>query len=111
MAVISFILICVGLALIIVDVAIKRLVNISGTFGSRVHYKLNNFRYSHSSRFLSITAALEEFISLGFVILGANVADLTLVLALCYYQENAFGFNNCRYVALAVVLPVMLFWM
>lgn len=120
MAVISFILICVGLALIIVtaDVAIKRLVNISR------YFRLSEFTTSLiisgivailPELSIGITAALEGSSSLGFgVILGANVADLTLVLGVVLLLSRKMRLDSAtvkqiRISLLAVVLPVMLF--
>jgi cation:H+ antiporter len=117
----SILLLCLGLALVIVsaDEAIKRLLNLA--------------RYLHLSEFvisfvlagviailpelsIGVLAAVEGSSSLGFgVILGANIADLTLVIGVVVLTTgkvrlDASVMKSVRVSLLAVVLPVLLFF-
>jgi cation:H+ antiporter len=120
MALFSFLLLFVGLVLVIftADVAIKRLLNLSR------HFRLTEFTTSFiiagiiavlPELSIGIIAALEGASSLGFgVILGANVADLTLVLGVVLVLSKKLTLDkgtikHIRASILALVLPVILF--
>ncbi|XHH09758.1 MAG: hypothetical protein ACFCUE_03785 [Candidatus Bathyarchaeia archaeon] len=116
MALFFILLLFLGLAIVILtaDIAIKRLLNLSR------HFRLTEFTTSFIIAFLpelsiGIIAALEGSSSLGFgVILGANVADLTLVLGAVLMLSKKLTLdkgtvNHIRASILAIVLPVVLF--
>ncbi len=116
----SLLLLFAGLIIVIftADVAIKRLLNLSR------HFRLSEFTTSFiiagvvavlPELSIGIIAALEGSSSLGFgVILGANVADLTLVLGLVLVLSkrlclDASTVKHIRVSILALILPVVLF--
>lgn len=116
----SIALLCVGLVLVIVaaDEAIKRLLNLAR------YLRLSEFVISFvlagviailPELTIGVLAAAEGTSSLGFgVILGANVADLTLVIGVVTLFAgkvtlDKFMLRNIRLSFLAVVLPVLLF--
>jgi len=117
----SLLLVCVGLIIVIftADIAIKRLLNLSR------HFKLTEFSTSFiiagiiavlPELSIGIIAALNGSSSLGFgVILGANVADLTLVLGLVlvlskHLSLDSSTIKHIRVSILALVLPVAMFF-
>jgi cation:H+ antiporter len=100
------------------DIAIKRLLNLSR------HFRLTEFTTSFiiagiiavlPELSIGVIAALGGSSSLGFgVILGANVADLTLVLGVVLMLSKKLTLDNgtikhIRASILAIVLPVVLF--
>ncbi len=116
----SVALLCVGLALIIVsaDEAIKRLLNLAR------YLRLSEFIVSFvlagviailPELTIGVLAAAQGTSSLGFgVILGANVADLTLVIGVVTFSAgklrlDATTMRNIRLSCIAVTLPVLLF--
>lgn len=116
----SIALLTVGLALVIVsaDEAIKRLLNLAR------YLRLSEFVISFvlagiiailPELSIGVLAAAQGTSSLGFgVILGANVADLTLVIGVVTLfagkvRLDATVLKNVRLSFLAVVLPVLLF--
>ncbi len=120
MALFSLLLLCAGLAIVIItaDVAIKRLLNLSR------YFRLSEFTTSFivagiiavlPELSIGIIAALEGSSALGFgVILGANVADLTLVLGVVLMLSKRLHLDSptikhIRTSILALVLPVVLF--
>jgi cation:H+ antiporter len=117
----SLLLLCTGLIIVIftADIAIKRLLNLSR------HFRLSEFTTSFiiagiiavlPELSIGIIAALNGSSSLGFgVILGANVAALTLVLGLVLVLSNHLSLDkstvkHIRVSILALVLPVVLFF-
>jgi len=121
MPLISLLLLFVGLIIVILtaDIAIKRLLNLSR------YFPLSEFTTSFiiagivavlPELSIGIIAALEGSSSLGFgVILGANVADLTLVLGVVLLLSkrlvlDASTIKHIRLSILALVLPVILFF-
>ncbi len=121
MILLSIALLCTGLVLIVVgaEEAIKRLLNLA--------------RFLHLSEFvisfvlagviailpeltIGVLAAVGGTSSLGFgVILGANVADLTLVIGVVVLtvgklQLDSSIMKNVQWSLLAVILPVLLFF-
>jgi cation:H+ antiporter len=116
----SSLLLIVGLIIVILtaDVATKRLLNLSRYF--RLSEFITSFIIAGIVAVLpelsiGIIAALEGSSSLGFgVILGANVADLTLVLGLVLVFSKRLTLDSStikhvRISILALVLPVLLF--
>jgi cation:H+ antiporter len=116
----SLLLLIVGLIIVILtaDIAIKRLLNLSQ------YFRLSEFTTSFiiagivavlPELSIGIIAALEGSSSLGFgVILGANVADLTLVLGLVLLLSKRLTLDSStikhiRISILSLVLPVLLF--
>ncbi|HEY9760077.1 MAG TPA: sodium:calcium antiporter [Oculatellaceae cyanobacterium] len=117
----SVALLCVGLVLVIVaaDEAIKRLLNLAR------YFRLSEFVISFvlagviailPELTIGVIAATEGASSLGYgVILGANVADLTIVIGVVSLFAGEIHLDkamlrNIRLSFLAVVLPVVLFW-
>jgi cation:H+ antiporter len=113
-------LICVGLVLVVLsaDQAIHRLLHLAK------YLRLSEFTVSFvlagviailPELSIGVLAALEGNPSLGFgVILGSNVADLTLVIGIVVLFSGKFHLDsgilkNMRMSFLAVVLPVILF--
>jgi cation:H+ antiporter len=120
MVLIPLILICVGLAIVVfsADEAIKRLLNLSRVL--RLSEFITSFVIAGVIAVLpelsiGVIAALEGTSSLGFgVVLGANVADLTLVIGVVLLfagklKLDSSMIKNMRISFLAVVLPVLLF--
>ncbi len=120
MILLAVILLCVGLALVILsaDEAIKRLLNLARFL------RLSEFVISFvlagviailPELTIGVLAAAEGSSSLGFgVILGANVADLTLVIGVVVLLSGNVHLDapivkNMRLSFLAVILPVLLF--
>ena len=120
MILLAVVLLCVGLTLVILsaDEAIKRLLNLARFL------RLSEFVISFvlagviailPELSIGVLAAAEGSSSLGFgVILGANVADLTLVIAVVVFSSGKFHLDkdimkNIRLSFLAVILPVLLF--
>lgn len=120
MAFFSLLLLCVGLVIVVLsaDFAAKRLLNLSK------YFRLSEFTTSFiiagivavlPELSIGIIAALEGSSALGFgVILGANVADLTLVLGVVLVLSkklclDSVTIKHIRISLLAVVLPVVLF--
>ncbi len=116
----SLLLLIVGLIIVILtaDIAIKRLLNLSQ------YFRLSEFTTSFiiagiiavlPELSIGIIAALGGSSSLGFgVILGANVADLTLVLGLVLVllkrlTLDSSTIKHIRISILSLVLPVLLF--
>jgi cation:H+ antiporter len=116
----SMALLIVGLALVIVsaDESIKRLLNLAR------YLRLSEFVISFvlagviailPELTIGVLAATQGTSSLGFgVILGANVADLTLVIGVVTLVAgkitlDATVLENVRLSFLAVILPVLLF--
>jgi cation:H+ antiporter len=121
MVLLALVLICAGLVTIVysADEAVKRVMNLSRFF------RLSSFVVSFviagivvvlPELTIGVVAALEGTSSLGFgVILGANVADLTLVIGLVTLYAGTLKLNPTalKYIRnsfFAVVLPVLLFW-
>ena len=120
MVLISLLLICVGLAIVIIsaDEAIKRLLNLARFFRLSefvISFVLAGIIAILPELSIGVLAALEGSSSLGFgVILGANVADLTLVIGIVALTAGKLHLGphvvkNIRLSFLAVVLPVLLF--
>ncbi|NLF88358.1 sodium:calcium antiporter [Candidatus Bathyarchaeota archaeon] len=116
----SVALLCVGLALVIVsaDEAIKRLLNLAR------YLRLSEFVVSFvlagaiailPELSIGVVAAAQGTSSLGYgVILGANVADLTLVIGVVTLIAGTIHLDvatkrNIRRSFIAVTLPVLLF--
>jgi len=117
---VPILLICVGLAIVVfsADQALKRLLNLA------MFFRLSEFVTSFviagviavlPEMSIGVLAAVEGTSSLGFgVILGSNVADLTLVIgAVALFagelQLDSDALKSVRVSFLAVVLPVLLF--
>jgi len=117
---VPILLICVGLAIVVfsADQALKRLLNFA------MFFRLSEFVTSFviagviavlPEMSIGVLAAVEGTSSLGFgVILGSNVADLTLVIgAVALFagklQLDSDALKSVRVSFLAVVLPVLLF--
>ncbi|HLC01133.1 MAG TPA: hypothetical protein VJL33_07440, partial [Candidatus Bathyarchaeia archaeon] len=120
MILVPILLICVGLAIVVfsADQALKRLLNLA------MFFRLSEFVTSFviagviavlPEMSIGVLAAVEGTSSLGFgVILGSNVADLTLVIgAVALFagelQLDSDALKSVRVSFLAVVLPVLLF--
>lgn len=120
MVLVPLVLIGVGLAIVVfgADEAIKRLVNLARFL------RLSEFTTSFviagiiavlPELSIGVLAALEGTSSLGYgVILGANVADLTLVIGVVVFVAGKLPFDssvikNVRLSFLSVLLPVFLF--
>ncbi len=117
----SVLLLIVGLAIVVLsaDEAIKRLLNLAGLL------RLSEFTVSFvlagvlailPELSIGILAALGGSSSLGYgVILGANVADLTLVIGIAvlfggHVDLEPAMLKSIRLSSLAVLLPVILFY-
>jgi cation:H+ antiporter len=120
MALFPILLICAGLAIVVLsaDEAIKRLLNIAR------YLRLSEFVVSFviagivavlPELSIGVLAAFGGTSSLGFgIILGANVADLTLVIGAVLLVGGGMKLDrktvkNIRLSFLAVILPVLLF--
>lgn len=120
MVLVPILLVCVGLAIVVLsaDEAIKRLLNLAR------YLRLSEFVISFviagvvtvlPELSIGVLAAVEGTSSLGFgVILGSNIADLTLVIGavLLFGGEMKLDkktIKNIRLSFLAVILPVVLF--
>jgi cation:H+ antiporter len=121
MVLLALVLVAAGLVTVVfsADEAIKRVMNLSKFF------RLSSFVVSFAiagivavlpELSIGVVAALEGTSSLGFgVILGANVADLTLVIGVVVLYAGKLKLNpttlkHIRNSFFAVVLPVLLFW-
>jgi cation:H+ antiporter len=119
MVLVPILLICAGLAIVILsaDEAIKRLFNLAK------YLRLSEFVVSFviagivtvlPELSIGVLAAVEGTSSLGFgVILGSNIADLTLVIGIALLfsgemQLDKKTIKNIRLSFLAVILPVIL---
>ena len=120
MVLIPILLVCAGLAIIVfsADEAIKRVLNLARYF--RLSEFITSFVIAGVVAVLpeltiGVVAALEETSSLGFgVILGSNVADLTLVIgvAVLFAGKLKLESDTVRQIRnsfLAVILPFFLF--
>jgi len=120
MVLVPVLLICVGLAIVVfsADEAIKRLLNLAR------YFRLSEFVTSFviagiiavlPEMTIGVLSAVEGTSSLGFgIILGSNVADLTLVIGVVVLfagklKLDSVAIKNVRTSLLAVVLPVLLF--
>jgi len=120
MALVPLLLICVGLALVVIsaDEAIKRVLNLAK------HLRLSTFVMSFviggsiailPELFIGVVSAFEGVSSLGFgVILGSNVADLTLVFGVVILfagnlKVDPATLKHMRRSFLTIALPVLLF--
>jgi cation:H+ antiporter len=120
MVLISLLLIIAGLAIVVfsADEAIKRLLNLARFFRLSefvISFVLAGIIAILPELSIGVLAAIEGTSSLGFgVILGANIADLTLVIGVIVLTAGKLHLDpqvakNVRLSLLAVVLPVLLF--
>jgi cation:H+ antiporter len=120
MVLVSLLLISVGLAIVALsaDEAIKRLLNLARFLRLSefvVSFVLAGIIAILPELSIGALAAVEGNSSFGFgIILGANVADLTLVIGVVVlvagkFQLDASVIKNVRLSLLAVILPVLLF--
>jgi cation:H+ antiporter len=117
----SVALLCVGLVLVIVaaDEAIKRLLNLARYLWLSefvISFVLAGIIAILPELTIGVIAASAGASSLGYgVILGANVADLTIVIGVVALFAGKIHLDktmlrNIRFSFLAVILPVALFW-
>lgn len=120
MVLVPIVLICVGLAIVVLsaDEAIKRLLNLARFFRLSefiVSFVLAGIIAVLPELAIGVLAALEGTSSLGFgVILGANVADLTLVIGVVVLYAGSLKIEsdvvkNFRLSLFLIILPVVLF--
>ncbi len=121
MVLLALVLVAAGLVTVVfsADEAIKRVMNLARFFclsGFVVSFVIAGIVAILPELSIGVVAALEGTSSLGFgVILGANVADLTLVIGLVtlYAGKLKLKPTALKYIRnsfFAVVLPVLLFW-
>lgn len=120
MIIISALLVCVGLAVVIItaDVAINRISNLSR------HFRISEFTTSFiiagivsilPEFTIGIVSALEGTSTLGFgVVLSSNVIDITLVIGVAVLYAGRIKLNNITIKNIqtsfaSVTLPVILF--
>jgi len=121
MVLLALFLVCAGLVTVVysADEAIKHVMHLSRYFrltGFVVSFVIAGIVAVLPELSIGVVAALEGTSSLGFgVILGANVADLTLVIGVVALHAGQLKMDSTmlKHVKnsfLAVVLPVILFW-
>ena len=121
MVLLALVLICAGLVTIVysADEAVKRVMNLARFFrlsGFVVSFVIAGIVAVLPELSIGVVSALEGTSSLGFgVILGANVADLTLVIGVValyagQLKLNPTALKHVRNSFFAAVLPVLLFW-
>ncbi len=117
----SFLFLCAGLAIVVygADEAIKRLLNLSKYF--RLSVFVTGVVIAGTIAVLpemsiGVIAALEGTAGFGLgLILGSNVADLTLVLGIVVLFAGKLNINSTmlkemRIAFIAVIIPVVLLW-
>ncbi len=121
MILLALVLVVAGLVVVVIsaDEAIKRVTNISRYLrlsGFIVSFVIAGIVTILPELSIGVVAALEGTSSLGFgVILGANVADLTLTVGTAVLYAGTLKLDSTvlkhmRTSFLAVILPVLLFW-
>ena len=121
MVLLALFLVCAGLVTVVysADEAVKHVMHIARYFrltGFVVSFVIAGIVAVLPELSIGVVAALEGTSSLGFgVILGANVADLTLVIGVValyagQLKMDSIMLKHIKNSFLAVVLPVILFW-
>jgi len=121
MVLLALFLVCAGLVTVVysADEAIKHVMHLARYFrltGFVVSFVIAGIVAILPELSIGVIAALEGTSSLGFgVILGANVADLTLVIGVValyagQLKMDSIMLRHIKNSFLAVVLPVILFW-